>query len=203
MRHDTRRQANEDRHERSVGRRRSDRTRLGLAAACTLLAMACSDGASDSPDPTPDANAAASANATPPRSVEERRAILDQARAAQPPTPTAQPVAAGEASEPATELPGPILAALKADLAQRALASAGEITIVEATQQEWPDGSLGCPAPGQSYIQQVTSGYRVVLAIADQEYDYRSNEQGQFVLCDRGRPLAPAATQIEGEAPAS
>lgn len=175
--------------------------RLGVLTACSVLALACSGGESNGAD------AAEAPAGEQPVSVDERRAILDQANAEQ--QPAAEPSPAVEAGSGDTsaaaaggEAPPAILAAVKSDLAQRALASAGEISVVEVTAQEWPDGSLGCAAPGQSYIQMVTAGYRILLAIGDKQYDYRSNAQGQFVLCDGGSPLPPAAEQIKGEAPA-
>jgi hypothetical protein len=171
---------------------------LGVLATGTLLVLACSGGESNGAD-----NAAATPGEAP-ASVEERRAILDQANAGQQPAaePSA-PVETGAAGADGATAPPAILDAVKADLAQRALASRGEISVVEVSAQEWPDGSLGCPTPGQMYTQMLTSGYRIVLAIADKQYDYRSTEQGQFVLCDKGAPLPPAAEQIKGEAPES
>jgi len=174
--------------------------RLGILATCSVLALACSGGESNGAD------VAEAPAGEPPISVDERRAILDQANAEQQPAAEPSPAVEAGSSDAAAaggEAPPAILAAVKSDLAQRALASAGEISVVEVTAQEWPDGALGCPAPGQSYIQMVTAGYRILLAIGDKQYDYRSSAQGQFVLCDGGSPLPPAAEQIKGEAPAS
>jgi len=192
----------------------SARRGLGLLAACTLLAMACSGGEGDgtsadagSASDATELPAAAPAPGEPALSVEERRAVLDQARAGsdqgEPGTAVDSGSPSPDGSVDAVEVPEPILATIKSDLAQRALASAGDIAVISAEPQEWPDGSLGCPVPGESYMQMITTGYRIVLAIGDKQYDYRATEQGQFVLCDGGKRLPPAADQIQGEAPTS
>ena len=37
----------------------------------------------------------------------------------------------------------------------------------------WPDGSLGCPEPGNSYTQALVEGYQIGLRHDDRFFDYR------------------------------
>ena len=51
---------------------------------------------------------------------------------------------------------------------------------------DWPDSSLGCPEPGRSYAPIILSGYRVTLAVNDDERTHRVHVAGtQAVVCDR------------------
>lgn len=51
---------------------------------------------------------------------------------------------------------------------------------------DWPDSSLGCPEPGRSYAPIILSGYRVTLAVNDDERTHRVHVVGtQAVVCDR------------------
>ena len=52
--------------------------------------------------------------------------------------------------------------------------SADEAQVRLVEQIDWPDSSLGCPQPDMMYAQVITPGYRVVLALDDQEYVYHT-----------------------------
>lgn len=71
------------------------------------------------------------------------------------------------------EVPPGVMDAVRARLATDTGldAAAAEVKVAEAV--EWPDGSLGCPEPGGIYTQAIVPGYRVVLVLDGQEYDYR------------------------------
>ncbi len=71
-----------------------------------------------------------------------------------------------------------------ADLAERLEISADEITVIQARAVEWNDGSLGCPKPGMMYIQVITPGFRVVLLAKDQMFDYHTDTNTRFILCN-------------------
>ncbi len=65
-------------------------------------------------------------------------------------------------------------------LAQRRLAQdlglpAQRIRLVEVTAVIWPDTSLGCPQPGETYAQGTFDGYRIVLSASDQEYIFHTD----------------------------
>jgi hypothetical protein len=49
--------------------------------------------------------------------------------------------------ESSGEVPPQVLALLQDDLARRALVKHEAITVVSATEQQWPDGAMGCPQP--------------------------------------------------------
>jgi hypothetical protein len=86
------------------------------------------------------------------------------------------------------EVPDAILDPILADAAERSGVAADEITVVQAEQVTWSDGSLGCPEPGQMYTQALVDGYQVVLDAAGEELDYRVGAGGSFQLCENGLP---------------
>jgi hypothetical protein len=62
----------------------------------------------------------------------------------------------------------------KADLATRAQVSPDAIVVKSAQAVEWRDSSLGCPIPGQMYLQVITPGYLIVLEAAGKEWNYHA-----------------------------
>lgn len=81
------------------------------------------------------------------------------------------------------EVPQQLLSDIQADLAQRSGVAASDQTIVRAEQVIWPDGSLGCPEPGQAYTQATVDGYWVVIEAVGKSWDYRASATGFFVYC--------------------
>lgn len=57
-----------------------------------------------------------------------------------------------------------------------------EIEIVEFEQVEWPDACVGILQEGQACAQVITPGFRVVLEVNDQEYEFRSDEAGTLIV---------------------
>jgi hypothetical protein len=78
--------------------------------------------------------------------------------------------------------------------AARSGVDVGEVTVVSAELRDWPDGSLGCPAPGMMYTQVITPGYRVVIEVAGEQLDYRMNRRGAFRLCESGAAIPDIRT---------
>ena len=76
------------------------------------------------------------------------------------------------------------------DLAQRLTISATQISLVEASEVVWPDGSLGCPKKGMEYIQVLTPGYLVVLEVDNNKYEYHSGRDGNITYCQNPTPPA-------------
>ena len=76
----------------------------------------------------------------------------------------------------------------KEDLAQRLSISITQITLVEATEVEWSDSSLDCPQPGMDYLQVITPGYRILLEVNAQIYEYHSNRDTYVVYCQDSIP---------------
>jgi hypothetical protein len=100
------------------------------------------------------------------------------------------------------EVPQQLLAIFQDDLARRALVKHDAITVLSATEHQWPDGSLGCPQPGMMYTQMIVPGYRVVLGAGGNRYAYHSDRRGNFVVCSNGMPFKPVKEQVKGESPA-
>jgi hypothetical protein len=131
-----------------------------------------------------------SRNDAEPASVAERRSAVEKQAPAN--TPQRAPRQEATATQTTGEVPQEILALFRDDLARRALVKPETITLVSATEQQWPDGSLGCPQPGQMYTQMIVPGYRVVLQAAGEKYAYHSDQRGKFVVCANGLALPPA-----------
>lgn len=115
-------------------------------------------------------------------------------------TPQADPVEGGpldDAPEEAPplmivgEVPQEILDNLMADMATRAEADLNEFTIRRAEQVVFPDGSLGCPEPGQAYTMALVNGYVVEIEVDGDVYDYRITDKGFFKLCESKRRFVP------------
>ncbi|HEY0683510.1 MAG TPA: hypothetical protein VGD45_14340 [Steroidobacter sp.] len=102
----------------------------------------------------------------------------------------------------AGEVPPQLLAIFQDDLARRALVKHEAITVVSATEQQWSDGAMGCPQPGQMYTQMIVPGYRVVLQAAGNKYSYHSDRRGNFVVCSNGLAFPPVKEQVKGKPPA-
>ncbi|MCW5849829.1 MAG: hypothetical protein KIT87_07075 [Anaerolineae bacterium] len=117
--------------------------------------------------------------------------------------PTAQPAPAATATAPSVLAPQPVqptprplteldqaVRAAQADLAQRLGIAAQSIQVAEATEVEWPNLALGCPEPGMMYGQVIVPGFRVVLKVGSQQYDYHGDRKGTMKLCQNGQPVA-------------
>ncbi|HEX6947479.1 MAG TPA: hypothetical protein VF246_09020 [Acidimicrobiia bacterium] len=85
------------------------------------------------------------------------------------------------------EVPEDLLRPVLQDASERAGVPAGELEVTRSQATEWPDGALGCPEPGQSYIQVIIPGYWVEIEGPDDAYDYRLDAKGNFKLCETGR----------------
>lgn len=97
-----------------------------------------------------------------------------------PSTTTAPPVTG--------EVPDEILTEILADAARRAGADLDHLEVMRSEFVEWPDGSLGCPEPGQVYVQVIVPGYWVEIDGPDGVLDYRVSDSGNFRLCETETP---------------
>lgn len=82
----------------------------------------------------------------------------------------------------------------QSDLAQRLGVSTTDVVVTDLEAVEWPDASLGCPQPGMMYAQVVTPGYRIILEVGGESYEYHSGWGGHVVHCpdqERPSPQAP------------
>ncbi len=114
--------------------------------------------------------------------------------AGRPTTELSPPFATAPATgAPVTgEVPASVMAKVTADLAQRTGLDPSTFTVVRSEQVQWPDGSLGCPVPGQMYTQMVTPGYWIVVEAGGTAYDYRATGGGDVRRCDQPNPLRPS-----------
>jgi hypothetical protein len=100
------------------------------------------------------------------------------------------------------EVPAEILAAIIADALERSGAQQDKVQVTRAEAVVWNDGALGCPQPGEMYIQVLINGYWVVLEVNGTVYDYRVSDKGSFKLCNGGGVLpVPPGDPGSGPAP--
>ena len=88
-------------------------------------------------------------------------------------------------------MPQEILDAILTDLAESEGLTIDGILVTRAESVVWPDGSLGCPKPGEMYTQALVDGYWVVLEAEGRRFDYRADVSGFFFSCE-GPSQAPA-----------
>ena len=100
------------------------------------------------------------------------------------------------------EVPIEILAAIISDALERSDAEQEAIQVTRAEAVVWNDGALGCPQPGEMYIQVLINGYWMVLEVEGVVYDYRVSDKGSFKLCNGGGVLpVPPGDPGSGPAP--
>ncbi len=90
----------------------------------------------------------------------------------------------GPASSAEVSLPSSTTDPVVADAATRLGVDRTQVRIVMARAETFPDGSLGCPRPGEMYTQAVVEGYHVIVEANGTQLDYRGNEQRQFRICE-------------------
>jgi hypothetical protein len=104
-------------------------------------------------------------------------------------SPDVDALPSGTQGTPVTgEVPAAILDQILADAEARTGVPAGEIVVTRAQEQEWSDGSLDCPEPGQMYTQAIEPGYHVLLEAGGEELDYRATVRGLVRLCESEGP---------------
>ncbi|MBI5943986.1 MAG: hypothetical protein HY864_06430 [Chloroflexi bacterium] len=77
----------------------------------------------------------------------------------------------------------------KQDLAQRLSIPAGDISVVDAREVTWSDGSLGCPQSGMMYAQVLTPGYLIKLVYDGREFEYHAGKDKALSYCKN--PIPP------------
>lgn len=60
--------------------------------------------------------------------------------------------------------------------------ASGDVQLVGVEPATWVDASLGCPDPATSYIQVITPGYRIHLAVAGVPYTVHTTERADSPL---------------------
>lgn len=89
--------------------------------------------------------------------------------------------------QPTTPPPGgPVADVVDAavdDLAVRTRGDRAAIQVLSFEEVTWPDGSLGCPKPGEFYTQALVDGFRVVLSYDSRVYLYHAGSDEEPFLC--------------------
>jgi len=70
-----------------------------------------------------------------------------------------------------------------ADLAARLAVPVDDIETVRVETVTWPDGSLGCPKPGEMYTQALVEGHRIILGHDERVFLYHSGGDEPPFLC--------------------
>jgi hypothetical protein len=99
----------------------------------------------------------------------------------------------------------PLIEKAREDMAKRLSIAAAQIDLVEATEVDWPDTSLGCPQPEMAYAEVITPGYLIILSAQGINFDYHTDQVATLVLCDETTdPSLPieAAPSEPGVSPA-
>lgn len=110
-------------------------------------------------------------------------------------TPPGQPVST-------TAIPREVRRAVVADAARRFNVAESAVVLTRAEQVTWPDGSLGCPQPGQVYTQMLVRGFRVAAKTVEGELTYHTDSHGNVVSCAGPLPgQRPADAAREGVTP--
>ncbi len=98
---------------------------------------------------------------------------------------------------PEKSTPGPLDARMQAfvdssrkDLAAKLQVLVSQIELVDASYVTWRDSSLGCPQPGNQYMQALVNGTRIKFRYAGKIYHYHSGNNKAPSLCEK-----PAASE--------
>lgn len=58
------------------------------------------------------------------------------------------------------------------------------VNILSVTEEEWSDGSLGCPKPDEVYTQAITPGYKVIASAGGEIFEYHTDKSASnLVFC--------------------
>lgn len=64
----------------------------------------------------------------------------------------------------------------KKDLAERLNVSEGGIEIVEISETDFPDMSLGAPEDGEMSAQMISTGWKIFLRYDGKDFEYRGDK---------------------------
>lgn len=170
--------------------------RMWVVLAGLVLLAACSSGEAASPPPT---QTLIPATHTPVPQVVSPTSTPEATlpRPADVSSPLIVPTATSESVTRDVEAEDPVAAELVA-LAQRRVAQdlnlpTQRIQLVEVRSYVWPDASLGCPVPGQTYPSGEVDGYRIVLSAGDREFLFHTDFD-RALPCDAANEVLPEAT---------
>jgi len=84
-----------------------------------------------------------------------------------------------------------VVATGREDLARRLDVDRDAIEVISIEAVEWPDASLGCPRPDEMVAQVATPGFRVVLEVRGERYEYHTDREQTAVLCEEEPVMGP------------
>jgi hypothetical protein len=108
-----------------------------------------------------------------------------------PSDPTFQSPAQPSEAPDASSLQRALLDTAIQDLAKRLEVAPEAIDVMEVIELDWPDASLGCPAPDMAYAQVITPGMQVILESDGKIYAYHGRSPGDLFLCGADGPAPP------------
>lgn len=79
-----------------------------------------------------------------------------------------------------------------ADLTERLSVTAADVSAGSIEEVTWTDGSIGCPAEGESYTQALVPGVRLILTVDGAEYAYHGEGDEALFYCETPIDPAPA-----------
>ena len=127
-------------------------------------------------------DAAAMPGTTPSRSI-STPAGISATPLASPGTGVMPSPTGAQAVQPQDAVEETVVRLAKQDIAARQGIAEANITVTAIEQVEWNDSSLGCPQPGQMYLQVITPGYRIMLKAGGFLYEYHSDRSKRVVFC--------------------
>ena len=95
--------------------------------------------------------------------------------------------AAGDIEQPAAEDLGLAQLAIET-LAAELNIQAQEIRVDSIRAIDWSDSSVGCPQPGQAYLQVITPGHRISLQVEGQ-YHFVHEAKGRAFVCKKTKAV--------------
>ena len=85
-------------------------------------------------------------------------------------------------------------ARLTSQVTRESQVAAGDLRMIEASPQTWPDFSLGCPGRRRTLGTSPLPGYSFVLDAGGERRTYHADTRGRIVRCDAlAKPLDPIA----------
>lgn len=73
--------------------------------------------------------------------------------------------------------------AAEKDLASRLGVDENDIQEISVSDKDFPDMSLGAPVDGEMAAQMISSGWQIIFATGDGEFEYRADKY-QIRLCN-------------------
>lgn len=159
-----------------------------VVAALSVACWACS--APSDPDEASNGDGSTRAGAAQPSSEGNGRPVdapVDGAAGA----PTDRTL--GPPGSVTVAAPDPAAQAVRRFVAGERGVDLAEVRLVTSEAVTWPDSSLGCPEPGQMYLQVLTPGYRVVVEVGGDQLTVHTDRSDPPRIARCARPGPPVA----------